>query len=223
MSTIFLPLTVLTGMWGMNIPLPHFPGGDGGAVLVGRRHRWSPISRRDARRLPRKRLDLIAMGEDPCACRADLANQIAAGEVVERPASVIKELVENSIDAGARRIVDHRRARRQEADSRRGRRRGDGRRRMRGWRSSATRRARSARADDLERIATLGFRGEALPSIASVSHFTLRTRARGADIGHRDPRQRRRRGVGDARRACRRARRSKSPTCSTTCRRAASS
>ena len=35
MSTIFLPLTVLTGMWGMNVPLPHFPGGAGGAVLVG--------------------------------------------------------------------------------------------------------------------------------------------------------------------------------------------
>ena len=48
MSTIFLPLTVLTGMWGMNVPLPHFPGRDGGAVLVGRAASWSAIAGRDA-------------------------------------------------------------------------------------------------------------------------------------------------------------------------------
>ena len=104
-----------------------------------------------------------------------LANKIAAGEVVERPASVVKELLENALDAGARsinieveaggkrliRIVDD----------------GEGMTRddaIVAFERHATSKLRTA--DDLEAITTLGFRGEALPSIASVSRLFLRTK-----------------------------------------------
>ena len=111
-----------------------------------------------------------------------VANQIAAGEVIQRPASVIKELVENAVDAGAKTInvlvVDAGRTSIQVIDDGCGMSETDARL---AFERHATSKIR--KADDLFNLHTMGFRGEALPSIAAVAQIELRTRREGDEVG----------------------------------------
>lgn len=111
-----------------------------------------------------------------------VANQIAAGEVIQRPASVIKELVENAVDAGAGNIdvyvQDAGRTCIQVVDDGKGMSETDARL---AFERHAT--SKITRAEDLFTLRTMGFRGEALPSIVAVSQVTLQTRTLGSELG----------------------------------------
>ena len=113
-----------------------------------------------------------------------VANQIAAGEVIQRPASVIKELVENAVDAGATIIevivTDAGRTLIQVVDNGRGMSETDARL---AFERHAT--SKIAKADDLFNLHTMGFRGEALASICAVAQINLRTKQPDAEIGTR--------------------------------------
>lgn len=113
-----------------------------------------------------------------------VANQIAAGEVIQRPASVIKELVENSVDAGATDIrvfvKDAGRTLIQVVDNGKGMSETDARM---AFERHATSKIRGA--DDLFALHTMGFRGEALPSISAISQIEMKTKAADAGIGTR--------------------------------------
>ena len=113
-----------------------------------------------------------------------IANQIAAGEVIQRPASVVKELVENAVDAGATRIQvnikDAGQTLVQVVDNGKGMSATDARM---AFERHAT--SKISSAEDLFALHTMGFRGEALASIAAVAHVELRTRARGTELGTR--------------------------------------
>src|SRR5215212_6012201 len=120
----------------------------------------------------------------------ELVNRIAAGEVVERPASALKELVENSLDAGASSVAVRLAAGGLElievAD--------DGSGMNRGEMALALERHATSKlpGDSIDQVTSFGFRGEALPSIASVSRLTLESRVRGADgwrieVDHGEP------------------------------------
>ena len=113
-----------------------------------------------------------------------IANQIAAGEVIQRPASVVKELVENALDAGATtiqvNIKDAGKTLVQVIDDGKGMSETDARM---AFERHAT--SKISTADDLFSLHTMGFRGEALASIAAVAHVELRTCQQGSEVGSR--------------------------------------
>jgi len=144
---------------------------------VGPRAQGRGVEERSGGRRICTRVSIVILDES-------IASKIAAGEVIERPASVVKELVENALDAGARRVdVEVREAGRKlirVTDDGHGMSREDAVLSLQRYATS-----KISSAQDLSAIATFGFRGEALPSIAAVSHLTVVTRAEGQESATR--------------------------------------
>ena len=126
--------------------------------------------------------DVLGMSDIIHLLPDSIANQIAAGEVIQRPASVVKELVENAIDAGATQIqIQIKEAGKtlvQVIDNGKGMSEADARM---AFERHAT--SKISQAEDLFALHTMGFRGEALASIAAVAQVELRTRQQGAELG----------------------------------------
>src|SRR5690606_17114322 len=161
--------------WRRRRPCGLWSSSTAGSGSCWKRRRGITLSDRD-RRLP-------AGGGRPIRRLPEhVANQIAAGEVIERPASVVKELVENALDAGARRIDVEVRAGGRDfirvSDDGAGIPRDQV---LEAFERHAT--SKIEGAADLFAVTSLGFRGEALPSIASVSEVEMRTRPRGEEAG----------------------------------------
>ena len=188
-ATIFMPLTVLTSMYGMNVPLPHFPGGRGRAVLVGARASCSSIS---GVMLWMFRRHGLAVNRDPPAAAG--AGQSDRGRRGRRAAGVGRQGARR--ERGRCRRAPHRAspsssAARSSIVGRR-RRRGDERARMRSWRSSGTRPARSAARPISRRFRRSGFAARRCRRSRRCRSFRLRTRAARRAGRDRDSRRGRR-------------------------------
>ena len=178
-STIFLPLTVLTGMWGTNVPLHAFPGGGGTPVPVGCGQHAGDV-RRHAGAVSAQGVALtwreFTCFQATSPTKLPPVRSSSARRRSSRSSSRTRSMraarrISIAIELGGKKLIHV-------EDDGEGMEPEDARRAVERHATSKIR-----RAEDLEGIATLGFRGEALAAVASVAHFVLRSRARGTESG----------------------------------------